>query len=270
MRLVSMSKRKELAGHYSIVNAPNQPYTENVAREMLRNTTDKGANMTQDTIAQMVLANADAISQGVGRITGRANLGADVHADIVADATLALLDKKGRSFDPTKGNPAGFCRMVAYQVALDMLRAMSRGGQFSGAYAGFANANLDASAGGDGEQAQANHAPARNTHEAKEGVVKGHDDSSGRAVRVKGVSLDALGPASFVNELAERQWLADARAAVADVLPELSDWERELWALMSADTFEPASYAEERGITLATAYVRATRLRAKMRDLLAA
>ena len=227
--------------------------------------------MNQDAIAQMVLTNSDAIAQGVGRITSRANLGADVHADLVADATLALLDNRGRSFDPIRGTPAGFCRMVAYQVALDMLRAMNRGGQFSGAYAGFGNADLNAPQDGqEGEASPANHAPARNPHETKEGAVAGHVEASERAVRVKGVSLDRLGPDSFVNELAERQWLADARAVVAEVLPELTDWEQDLWALMSYDAFEPVSYAADNGITLATAYVRMNRLRAKMRKLLAA
>ena len=260
-----------MSSHYSIVNATQLPYTKNVARETLHQTTDKGASMKQDAIAQMVLTNSDAIAQGVGRITTRANLGADVHADLVADATLALLDKKGQAFDPIKGTASGFCRMVAYQVALDMLRAMNRGGQFSGAYAGFGNADLNAPQDGqEGEVCPANHAPARSPHETKEGAVAGHVEASERAVRVKGVSLDRLGPGTFVNEIAERQWLADARAAVAEVLPELTDWEQELWALMSYDAFEPVSYAAENGITPATAYVRVNRLRAKMRKLLAA
>jgi RNA polymerase sigma factor (sigma-70 family) len=93
--------------------------------------------MNQEQIAQMVLENMGAIRQGVGRVTQ--SLGLDVHADIVSDVILAILEKRGASFDPNKASAAVFCRMVAYQIALDKFRAMKRGGQFSGAYAGIGN-----------------------------------------------------------------------------------------------------------------------------------
>lgn len=225
--------------------------------------------MTQDMISQMVLDNADAIRQGVGRVCARANLGADVHADIVADATLALLDKRGASFDPARASAAVFCRMVAYQVAVDKLRAMNRGGQFSGAYQGFGNANFDMGHGDKAADAGTfNYAPAQDPHRPKVGADSTED--TGRAVRVTGQALDLLGPNSHANEVADRLWLEDARSAVATVLPELSADESELWELLSSGSFEPATYAAEHGITTATAYVRANRLRAKMRELLAA
>ena len=218
--------------------------------------------MTDTSTAQMVLANADAIDHGVRRITGPARLGEDVTADIVADVTLALLDKRGAAFDPTRGNPAAFCRMVAYQVALDKLRAMNRGGQFSGAYAGFGNAQLDVKR---GDAPPITSAPAADAHTPKMGADA--TDSPGRAVRVKGAAFNTCAP-TFVAELEDHQWLTEARNAVAAVLPSLTDSERMLWDELAAGTFAAADYAERHGITVSTAHVRANRLRARVRDLL--
>jgi DNA-directed RNA polymerase specialized sigma24 family protein len=143
---------------------------------------------------------------------------------------------------------------------------MNRGGQFSGAYGGFGNANFDKE--GDApEHGIFSSAPARDTHVAKVGA---NPESTGLAVRVKGQALDLLGPESCAAEVEERQWLEQARAEVAEVLPELSESELELWALLADGSYDAASYAAQQGITVATAYVRANRLRAKMRDLLAA
>ena len=189
--------------------------------------------MNQSEIAQMVLDNSEAIRQGVGRITGPARLGHDVHADLVADATLALLDKRGASYDPSKASGAAFCRMIGYQTALDKLRAMKRGGQFSGAYAGFGNAELDA--------------PAKD--------AEGQDPRKAHAVVL-------ASPAS------SSAWVDSALATIAEVLPVLTDSERALYALMM-EGLDVEAYATAEGVTVATAYVRANRLRAKLRELLA-
>jgi DNA-directed RNA polymerase specialized sigma24 family protein len=50
----------------------------------------------------------------------------------------------------------------------------------------------------------------------------------------------------------------------------LSEQEQELYALLASGEFDAATYAEEQGISPATAHVRANRLRAKLRDKLAA
>lgn len=191
--------------------------------------------MNHLTVNQLVLAHLDAIEHGVKRITGPARLGADVTADLVADAQLALLDGRGAKFDASRGNPKTFCRMVGYQVALDKLRAMNRGGQFSGAYAGFGNSQLNADRGDDGAQQ--------------------HPDTP------------AITP-TVAEDLAHAQWLANARKAVASVLPGLSDSERMLWDDLQAGTFNAAEYASRHGIATATAHVRANRLRAKVRKML--
>lgn len=223
--------------------------------------------MNQTSIAQMVLAHADAIEHGVKRITGPARLGADVTADIVADVMLALLDGRGAKFDPSRGNAKVFCRMVAYQIALDKLRAMNRGGQFSGAYAGFGNAQLDADRGDDAPP-PINSAPAADVHKPKAGAVAdAGPDTAGRAVRVNGASFGIAAP-TFADELADHEWLTDARNAVAAVMPLLTDSERMLWAELTAGTFNAADYADRHGLATATAHVRANRLRAKVRDLL--
>jgi len=226
-------------------------------------------NTTNQTeVAQMVLANMDAIEQGVRRAAGPARLGKDVIADLISDATLALLDTRGAAFDAERGSALIFCRMVAYQVATDRVRAMNRGGQFSGAYAGFGNATLDMQASGEDDQQAARKAKARNTHRDIEGACDA-PDTRGNAVRVSGVALDSLANTT-ADDIADRDWLNKARAAVAEVLPMLTDAEQSLWAEMSAGTWDATEYAERENIAPATAHVRANRLRAKVAGLLAA
>lgn len=231
--------------------------------------------MTIDSqaIAQMVVENTAAIEHGVRRITGPARLGPDITADLVSDAMLALLER-GASYDPSKASPAAFCRMVAFQVALDKLRAMKRGGQFSGAYAGFGNAQLNAApkdADGNEVAMEKRQTAAVNPHKAPTGAVSEWKGSEGRAVRVGGSSLlGQLGASNHADDYAERDWLNKARAAVAAVLPSLTGAERALWAELEAGTFDASEYAERAGIATATAHVRANRLRAKVRDLLKA
>ncbi len=214
---------------------------------------------------QMIIDNADAILHGVRRITGPARLAADVTADIVADAQLALLDGRGAKFDATRANAAAFCRMVGYQVALDKLRAMTRGGQFSGAYAGFGNAQLDADRAFDAPPLRS--APAANTYKPKAGAVDGHEDTRGNAVRVGGASF-GVASAAFADELERHDELKAMRAAVAEVLPMLSADELALWNELAAGTFNAADYAGRHGLATATAHVRANRLRAKVSSLL--
>jgi DNA-directed RNA polymerase specialized sigma24 family protein len=185
--------------------------------------------MNQEQIAQMVLENMGAIRQGVGRVTQ--SLGLDVHADLVSDAILAILEKRGASFDPSKGSAAVFCRMVSYQIALDRFRAMKRGGQFSGAYSGIGNRELDS---------------------------PGKLDSNGETNKKE-----------LASPIDESAWVNDARAMVAEILPQLTSSEQELWELMS-DSFDTDSYALSEGITQNTVWVRMNRLRSKVRGLLAA
>ena len=246
----------------------------------------------QDEIAQMVLANMDAIEQGVRRAANPAGLGVDVIADLISDAVLALLDKRGAAFDAERGSALVFCRMVGYQVALDRVRGMNRGGQFSGAYAGFGNASLDTNTAdkaanmteamrGDkaGRSSIVPHLPANifgGVPPKKSGIKHG-EQSNWRAsrkqytnaVRVKGVSLDTLAT-TIADDIADRDWFNKARAAVAEVLPGLTASERELWDELAAGTWDAATYAEREGIATATAHVRANRLRAKVAGLLAA
>jgi hypothetical protein len=214
---------------------------------------------------QEILDNASALMHGVKRITGPARLGADITEDIFADAQLALLDGRAEKFDSSRATAAAFCRMVGYQVALDKLRAMSRGGQFSGAYAGFGNAQLDADRGDDAPPI--NSAPAADVHKPKAGAVQDHSDTTGRAVRVNGASFGVASP-TFADELVRADELAAMRAAVAEVLPLLSADELALWHELADGSFAAASYAERHGIAAATAHVRANRLRAKVSQLL--
>jgi hypothetical protein len=246
----------------------------------------------QDEIGQMVLANMDAIEQGVRRAATPAKLGADVIADLISDAVLALLDKRGAAFDAERGSALVFCRMVGYQVATDRVRGMNRGGQFSGAYAGFGNASLDTSTAdkganmteamrGDkqGKSSIAPHLPANifgGVPPKKKGITHGKmsDWRASRAtytnvVRVSGVSLDTLAT-TIADDIAERDWLNKARAAVVAVLPKITIEDRELWDELVAGTWDAATYAEREGIATATAHVRANRLRAKIAGLLAA
>jgi hypothetical protein len=246
----------------------------------------------QSEVAQMVLANMDAIEQGVRRAANPAGLGVDVIADLISDAVLALLDKRGAAFDAERGSALVFCRMVSYQVALDRVRAMNRGGQISGAYSGFGNASLDTGGGdkeanmteamrGDkaGRSSIAPHLPADifgGVPPRKKGVRHG-EQSNWRAsrerytnvVRVSGVALDTLAT-TIADDIAERDWFNKARAAVVEVLPSLTASERELWDELAAGTWDAATYGEREGIATATAHVRANRLRAKVAGLLAA
>ena len=189
--------------------------------------------MTNTQWSQAVLGQQSAMRETIARMAYRTNLGTDLVDDLLSDVTVTLLGKRGQSFDGALGTVAGFCRMVAYQVANDKIRAMYRGGQFSGAYAGFGNAQLDAD----------------------------RDDNA------PPINIGVQAP-TFVNELADHQWLTNARAAVAAVLPQLSDSERMLWTELAAGTFDAADYATHHGIATATAHVRANRLRAKVRNLL--
>ena len=221
-------------------------------------------------VAQLVLANAAAIEHGVKRVTGPAKLGAAVTADMIGDVTLALLDRRGASYDESRTTPAAFCRMVAWQIALDKVRSMNRGGQFGGAYSGFGNAQLDANnAGDERDERGVRTAAARSTHSTREGAVGGKDER-GMAVRVKGASLDFTGGETPAAIAERNDWNAKARAAVAEVLPLLSDDERALWAELAAGEFSAADYAQRNGIATATAHVRANRLRSKVRDMLKA
>jgi DNA-directed RNA polymerase specialized sigma24 family protein len=221
--------------------------------------------MTQDQISQMILDNADAIRAGVVRVASQ--LAEDVIADLVADATLALLDTRGASFDATRGNAATFCRMVAYQFTTDRVRAMKRGGQFSGAYAGFGNADLDAGNElAEGEGGDVRRASARDMHKAPIGADAA--ESPANCVRVSGMAIQPV-QESPADVIADRDWNAKARAIVAGVLPSLSAEDQALWAELASGDWDAAEYGARVGIATATAHVRANRLRAKVRGLVA-
>jgi DNA-directed RNA polymerase specialized sigma24 family protein len=213
----------------------------------------------------MVLANAAAIRDGVRQITLKAKLGKDITADLIGDATLALLDKRGAAFDPSKGNASKFCQMVAYQVARDAVRSMNRGGQFSGAYTGFGNAQIDAYT-ADGQAMK--RTPARSMHTERSGACDQPDDR-GMSVKVGGLAYELVAgvtEARPVDTLAD--WTIDAREAIRGVLSSLTADEQALWAAMQSGTYDAATYAAEHGIATATAHVRTNRLRKKLRGLL--
>ena len=211
---------------------------------------------------QLLLDNMSAIEHGVKRAASVAKLSKVDVADLVQDVCVKLLDGRLDSFDPEKGSATVFFRTCAWRVATDAVRALNRGGQFSGYLSGFGNAALDAER-SEG-QAPMTHAPARSTHAAKAGAVGAADDT-GRAVRVSGRRIFDN---TTVDVVAERQWSAQAREAVAGVLPGLTSQERDLYALLASGDFDAATYAAEHGISASTAHVRANRLRSKLRDLL--
>jgi DNA-directed RNA polymerase specialized sigma24 family protein len=228
---------------------------------------------TQDTMAQMVLDHADDIDHGVrsalAACYGQIILGEDVCQDLVADATLALLDSRGAAFDPARGTPKVFCRMVAYQVARDKVRSMNRGGQFSGAYSGFGNVQLNANNVGKEEKDDqgVRRTPAGNMHAERSGACD-QPDPQGRCVRILGKRTDNLGGVTEIAEtVAQADWTLEARAAIAPALAQLTTHERLLWDSLAADTFSAPEYARRYHCATATAYVHATRLRAKMRKL---
>lgn len=184
---------------------------------------------------QLLLDNMDAIEHGVRRIAAAAKLSPIDVADLVGDTVLKLLGGGLDTFDSNKGSAVVFFRMVAWQVARDSVRAMNRGGQFSGYLTGFGNTSLDVDA----------------------------DDDSAPVQLVD----ECQSPESIV---ADREWSTVARAAVAAVLPQLTEQERHLYGLLASGTFDAAAYAAEQGISPSTAHVRANRLRAKLGAKLAA
>jgi len=221
----------------------------------------------------MVLAQADAIDKGVrsflAACSGQIVLGEDVCNDLVADATLALLDTRGAAFDPTRGSAEVFCRMVAYQVTRDRVRSMNRGGQFSGAYSGFGNTQLDARNGTRAEKDDqgVRRTPAGNMHAERTGACD-QPDPQGRCVRILGTPTVAIGGTTEIAPtVAQADWNIEARAAIAPALAQLTTHERTLWDSLAADTFSAPEYAKRYRCAVATAYVHATRLRAKMRKL---
>ena len=213
-------------------------------------------------VAQLVLDHQDAIKQGVGRIVSRARLAPDVAADLVSDVNLAILDKRGEAFDSTRASAFVFCRMIAWQVANDKLRSMARsGGQF-GAYSGFGNAEMDAPDGREIFEASDDYDP--NTIAVDRllaldlAIETDKEDSKDTATSAPLAQPD------------EMLWVTEARAAIEAILHRLTDTEINLWRLMGSGTFDSEAYAANKGIAVATAYVRANRLRAKIRELLAA
>ena len=96
---------------------------------------------------QLLLDNMDAIEHGVRRVAKAARLSPVDVTDLVADTVLKLLDGRLGMFDPDKGSARVFFRTVAWRVATDRVRAMNRGGQFSGYMTGFGNVALDADRG---------------------------------------------------------------------------------------------------------------------------
>lgn len=214
---------------------------------------------------QLLLDNMPAIQHGVRRAVISAGLSKVDVADLVQDVCAKLLDGRLESFDESKGSATVFFRTVAWRVATDAVRAMARGGQFSGYLSGFENVHLDAPKGGEVCEDR-RFAHAQSAHVEKVGAADAQSER-GRAVRVSGQEI--LPGESFEDELAERQWAAQARAAVAEVLPMLTAQEQELYALLASGDFDAASYAQAQGISPSTAHVRANRLRSKLRELLA-
>ena len=214
---------------------------------------------------QLLLENMDSIEAGVRRAGSRVRLSEVDVQDLISDAVTKLLGGGLSTFDPDKGSASTFFRTVAWRVTADAMRAMGRGGQFSGYLSGIGNTAMQGDSDRHDGMGDAQRAPARSTHAAPLGAAP---EKQGRAVRVTGQQIDKGD--SFGDAVAERQWTEQARDAVAVVLPSLSDTERALYALLASGEFDAATYGAEQGISTATAHVRANRLRAKLRTKLAA
>jgi RNA polymerase sigma factor (sigma-70 family) len=216
---------------------------------------------------QLILDNMGAIENGVRRAGSRCRLSEVDVQDLTADAVLKLLDGAVDSFDPDKGSASTFFRVVAWRATADALRRMGRGGQ-RGYIGGLGNTSLDTDASTYLQsKGLSPMSGARSMHRAPVGPVD-QQTEQGRAVRVKGQAIDS--GVEFTAGIADRQWTEQARAAVAAVLPGLTEQERELYGLMVSGDFDAGAYAAEHGVSASTAHVRANRLRAKLRAKLAA
>jgi RNA polymerase sigma factor (sigma-70 family) len=227
------------------------------------NKRNQGANM--ENHHQLLLANMDSIEAGVRRAGSRVRLSEVDVQDLISDAVAKLLEGGLSTFDPNKGSASTFFRTVAWRVTADAMRAMGRGGQFSGYLGGIGNTVMQGGNDRDDGMGDVQRAPARSTHAEPLGAAPA---KQGLAVKVRGEAIER--GVSIEDAVAERQWTEQARDAVAEVLPSLSDTERALYALLASGEFDAATYAAEQGISTATAHVRANRLRAKLREKLAA
>ncbi len=233
--------------------------------------------MTNGQWAQLVLTQQSVMRETIRRMAYRTDLGTDLVDDLLSDVNVALLGKRGKAFDAKRGTVAGYCKMVAYQVANDKIRAMLRGGQYSGAYSGFGNTQLNAETdAGDVPTHTKARTPERMENAPPSDLSRlvnqvTSDSCAGRSVRVSGRAFTDI-PGMTVRDCSqaviESDWLASARAQVAAVLPQLNDDERALWDSMADGSFDAATYAKHAGLATATAHVRANRLRAKVRNLL--
>lgn len=236
--------------------------------------------MTDMQWGQVVLGQQAAMRERISSMAYRTDLGRDMVDDLLSDATLALLGKRGKAFDAKRGSVTVFCLMVTYQVVNDKIRSMARGGQY-GAYCGFGNTQLNAETSDGAIPTRTKARSPERMENAPKGSettqlldkARNQDDDAGRSVRVSGrafTDIDALVTRDSSSALIERNWLASARAQVVAVLPQLNADDRALWDSLADGSFDAATYARRAGLATATAHVRTNRLRAKVRSLLKA
>jgi len=196
--------------------------------------------MDNTDLGQMVVENMDSIQQGVRAFAKRVHGIFDSSAidDLVGDTVAAILAGQ-KKFNPDKGTPEGFCRMVAWQKARDAARSIKRGGQTSGYIGGYMTDAVNMTDAGDmsGDQ---------------------------KTVAMFGLSFEA-DSVDALETLLDAERSAELDAAVAT----LDDEERELYELVASEELDVAAYAAARGIKPGTVHVRKNRLIAKLRDLLA-
>ena len=196
--------------------------------------------MDSANLGQMVVENMDSIQRGVRAFAKRVHGVFDDSAidDLVGDTVAAILTGQ-KKFNPDKGTPEGFCRMVAWQKARDAARSIKRGGQTSGYIGGYKTDAINMTDAGD---------------------------SSGdkKTAALFGLSFEA-NTDSALDVLLDAERGAELDAAVET----LSDEERELYELAMSGELDVEAYAAERGLKPGTVHVRKNRLIAKLRKLLA-
>lgn len=191
-------------------------------------------------LGQMVVEHMDSIQQGVRAFAKRVHGIFDSSAidDLVGDTVFAILNRK-KKFNPNKGTPEGFCRMVAWQKARDAARSIQRGGQTSGYIGGYMTDAINMTDAGDmtGDQ---------------------------KTVAMFGLSFEAGTVDALAGLLDDERGLA-----LDEVLATLSDEEQELYALIASGDLDVDAYAAALGVKPGTIHVRKNRLIAKLRELLA-
>lgn len=198
----------------------------------------KGNHMdNKPDLGQMVVEQMDTIREGVSayakRVQGVFSI-TDID-DLVSDTVETILAGQ-KKFDPERGNPRTFCRMVAWQKARDAARSIARGGQTSGYIGGYKTDAIN---------------------------MTDASDDEGNTLAIFGRTFEA-DTESPLDTLID----AESRRELDDALTELSDEERELYELSATGELDVDAYAAAHGVKPGTIHVRKNRLIAKIRGLL--